>query len=112
MVADFFYHSDATCNVHVYTDSKLTHDAFKYGHSAGRNNRGLVKAVRKSITRYHDKGGSIIMHWIPGHSGIVGNETADKLAGAGSLYSKHNCVETIDLAADAIANSFLSRTID
>ena len=111
MVADHFNELRTTCKVHVYTDSKLAHDAIKHGYSAGRSNRDLVKAVRKAITRYRNTGGNIIMHWIPGHSGIAGNETADALAGAGSLFSKNNCIETINLAEDANTNTFLNRII-
>ena len=111
MVVDHFRANNEHCNIHIYTDSKMVHDALSYGWAAGKDNRELLKQVRSTIRHYKTTGGNVIFHWVPGHSGIVGNEAADKLAGAGALYSDAHCTETLDLANIVKQDTFLSQLV-
>jgi ribonuclease HI len=111
MVIDHFHAERQQCNIHIYTDSKMVHDALSFGWAAGKDNRELLKQVRNTIRRYKTTGGNVLFHWVPGHSGICGNEAADKLAGAGTHYSETHCIGTLDLATIVKNNTFLSQLV-
>ena len=77
-------------DIHIYTDSRLTHNALRFNHSAGTENAQLIQHLRQSIRDYQNNTNSTVhINWIPGHSGIPLNDTADKLAKAGAKISKN-----------------------
>ena len=39
-----------------------------------------VLNIRRISSYLKDRGNSVVVHWIPGHKGFVGNELADSLA--------------------------------
>jgi ribonuclease HI len=81
-------------DIHVYTDSRIIHNALSYGHSAGAENVWLIQALNRCIRNFQITSNSrVIFHWIPGHSGIPLNEAANKLAGKGSNISKKNLID-------------------
>ncbi|KAF7976795.1 hypothetical protein HWV62_5646, partial [Athelia sp. TMB] len=72
----------------IYTDSKYVIEALtEYQEEWERNgyigikNADLIKAV---VAKLRERGSETRFKWVKGHSGIVGNEGADKLAGAGA----------------------------
>ena len=60
----------------VYTDSKITLDSLQNP----RNHAYLIEEIRKRVATLHDSILQIEFSWIKAHAGILGNETADKLA--------------------------------
>lgn len=50
-------------------------------------NAPLLKEMIERVTTLRNKGVELIIHWVKGHSGILGNHKADKLALMGSGYS-------------------------
>lgn len=82
-----------TGDVHIYTDSKITYGALKNGWRAGKANSSILYSVRALS---HDIRNSckIHYHWIPGHSDVSYNDTADALANAGAEFSNsHRCIQ-------------------
>ena len=78
-----------TKDIHIYTDSKLMHNALTFNHSAGVDNEQLIQLLRQRIRNYkRNTKANIHIKWIPGHSGIPLNDVADTLAGAGAEVSK------------------------
>jgi len=62
--------------VYIYTDSKITLDSLQNP----RNHAHLVEEIRKKVATLHDSNWTIKFSWVKAHAGILGNETADKLA--------------------------------
>jgi len=60
----------------VYTDSKITLDSLQNP----RNYAYLIEDIRKRVATLHDSNWKIEFSWVKAHTGILGNETADKLA--------------------------------
>lgn len=82
--------------LHVYTDSKIIHGALRYGWGTGRDNASLLSSFRHQIrTTYRQI--KMHYHWVPGHSNIALNDTADKLAAAGAAYSAHAAPGVLNL---------------
>jgi ribonuclease HI len=77
-------------DIHIYTDSLITHNALCHNHNAGTENALLIQHLRQNIRDYQRHTNSTVhVNWIPGHSGIPLNDTADKLAKAGAKISKN-----------------------
>lgn len=53
-------------------------------------NAALLKEMIDKVQLIRSKGVELIIHWVKGHSGILGNHKADKLALMGSGYSIKN----------------------
>jgi ribonuclease HI len=77
----------------ILTDSLSTIQAVK------NNNKNPI--IQRIIRRLHDSGGRIQLKWIPGHSGIEGNEIADQEAKKATTRS---ALTTILTAEDAVAH--------
>jgi ribonuclease HI len=82
-------------NIHIYTDSRVTHGALTNGWRAGANNASILYAVRDIAHKLRHQC-NINFHWIPGHAGIAHNDTADRLANAGTSYSSSQRNENIN----------------
>lgn len=82
--------------LHIYTDSKMAYGALKFGWSAGRDNASLLSGMRHQI-RTTFRLIKFQYHWLPGHSNIALNDTADKLAAAGAAYSAHAAPGVLNL---------------
>lgn len=67
----------------ILTDSKAAIQKLKRTKYGEQNH--IVNTTKNILGEANQKGKKIIIAWIPGHSGIEGNETADKLAKIGSL---------------------------
>jgi ribonuclease HI/exonuclease III len=75
-----------TGNLHIYTDSKITYGALRNGWRAGKANSSILYSVREMSHKIRHTC-NIHYHWIPGHSNVNYNDTADALANAGADYS-------------------------
>ena len=100
-----------TGDIHIYTDSKISYGALNNGWRAGRANSAILYAVRdlSHCIRHRCK---IHYHWIPGHSGIDFNNTADALANAGSDFSKSHRDHSLDFSDNFTHGSFLTLVTD
>jgi len=77
-------------DIYVYTDSRLTHNALRFNHSAGAENSHVIQHLRQCIRNYQNLyKAKIHINWIPGHSGIPLNDVADSLAGVGADVSNY-----------------------
>jgi ribonuclease HI len=99
-----------TGNVHVFTDSSITQGALTKGWSAGKQNQSILRALKSSIRER--KSIKLVVHWIPGHSGIKQNDHADALANAGASHSADIYSCKLDIGKIAQQHGFLSLTIN
>ena len=70
--------------VHIFTDSELTAKAFNKGSGVGQFNSHIfhaARAIRRKLCC------PTTIHWVPGHSDIKQNDTADELAKLGAARS-------------------------
>ena len=96
-----------TGEIHIYTDSKISYGALKNGWRAGKANSAILYAVRElsHCIRHNCK---VHYHWIPGHSGIDFNNTADALANAGSDFSKSHRNQLLDFSENFTHGGFMT----
>jgi|SRR5690554_1210129 len=81
---------DKSFKLHIYSDSEyvvniFTSWAFKWEKEkfAGKKNVDLLKEGLEEYRKFPKH--NILFHWCKGHSGVMGNEIADILAGEGRL---------------------------
>ena len=60
----------------VFTDSRITIDSLKHP----SNHAQLTEEIRTGFTALNNTNWRIEFSWVKAHAGILGNETADKLA--------------------------------
>ena len=65
----------------IFTDSQLALEAIKAGNSA-RRGRDLLRRIAESFFALREKDIEVEFRWVPGHSGVCGNEQADVAAKA------------------------------
>ena len=111
MVTDYCADNNIRGNIHIYTDSKIAHGALCNGWRAGNANKGILFSLRERIHSLRHKL-KFIIHWIPGHSGITHNEIADQLANAGTHYSTHNIMGSINIPKNIEQHGFTGLQID
>ena len=70
----------------IFTDSRISIDLIRNT----RNHSHLIEEIRKKITNLERAHWSIELSWVKAHAGIVGNETADRLAKDAANDSKAN----------------------
>lgn len=84
----------------IFTDSK-----YSIGVLVGRNqaieNRDLIHLGKKVISKTNISGHALSVKWVKGHSGIEGNELADK-------YAKYGRYKQEMLPSDAVVKYFNS----
>jgi len=100
-------------SVVIYTDSSTSIKlAGSYGKSYGKKMCGMPKMPKKAkrhvdgmliikkARRLRQMGLAISLHWCPGHSGVPGNELADKIASIAGKHTYGTSKEIIDLSDD------------
>ena len=75
-------------SINIFTDSQAVLLALEGGRVAANT----IVDCRDSIQRLVDENNTVKILWVPGHTGVPGNERADELARAGSV-SVHLGVE-------------------
>lgn len=106
-----FSHSTITRAV-IFSDSGSALDAIVKNPFRDKLHSSIISEIKNCLFSCSKKQIDIILVWIPGHSGIRGNEIADSLAKAAISSSladlKHHSVQTYDLLH--LAKSNLSKS--
>ena len=108
MAADAFDRDSAPGDgLHIFSDSKLSTLILEYRGKA-KANLALVAAVNALLHRIRTDR-YVRIHWIPAHVGLLGNETADRLADEGAgLSAIGRGFSAPTLARRTAAGTFLS----
>ena len=96
--------SQPPCDIVIFTDSKSTLQSLESPHDKVSNDIiCLTKVIQAMLTSY-----SINLHlqWIPGHSNIIGNDTADMLAKAGAQMEQPEKPISIETASRVLKDDF------
>ena len=79
------------------------------GKTTGGSSQKLFKQFRDAAKIWMDSGKKMAVNWIPGHSGIEGNEIADKEA---KKYAKRELAGTPEVRTFANAKRTIKRHKD
>ncbi len=75
------------CDVHILTDCQAALSALT-SPSPPSNHTALIHSIHRSVQTLESKGATVTITWITGHSGLIGNELADKEARKGAVLAK------------------------
>ena len=81
---------DPAPDIHLFTDSSA---AIKAIASTDKPTNRCISEIRNLLSCLKSSGSTTTLYWIPSHSGIAGNETADKLATAESNLPSGNVIK-------------------
>lgn len=84
----------------ILSDSRSCLEAVMSNQFKTRKKFPLIMKIKESLLECHNLGLQVVLAWIPGHSGILGNEQADRCAKQATLYGSkdHYHVYSHDLA--------------
>lgn len=68
----------------IFTDSRAALQALKHS-TANSSNPCLILDILATHATAKSRGHDVVFQWVPGHSGLQGNEAADKAAAQGHL---------------------------
>jgi len=71
----------------IFSDNQLALEAIKAGSSA-RRGKDLLRKIAESFYALQEKDTDIEFRWVPGHSGVCGNEQADEAARAAASQAR------------------------
>lgn len=71
----------------------------------------VVSDCRKALKKMADQH-SVLICWVPGHSGVDGNEKADELARAGSSMNENRADASIKIPLQSVMTSFDAATLN
>ena len=92
------------CDIVVFTDSKSTLESLESPHEKVSNDIiCLTKTLQNLLTSYDI---NLYLQWIPGHSNIMGNDTADKLAKAGAQMEQPDKPTSMETASRVLKDDF------
>ena len=96
--------SHPPCDTVIFTDSKSTLQSLENPHENVNNDiTCLTQIIQKLLTSYDI---NLYLQWIPGHSNIMGNDTADKLAKAGAQMEQPEKPISMDTAKRVLKDDF------
>ena len=104
LVAEYLTTTHYTGDITIFTDSNLARGSLMEGWSSG----GYTFFVHQIRQLIRDRTGNTIIKWVPGHSDISYNDTADKLAGAGAVAAADNGRNHTDIVNIIRRKGFLS----
>ena len=90
-------------NVVIYTDSLSTLQSLESGKSDNQTMSQMTNSISNLMSIYKIK---VILQWIPGHSGVQGNESADSLAKTGASLPQPDVPVSMDTVKKMIRSNF------
>ena len=90
-------------NIVFYTDSLSTLQALESGKSENKAMSELISNISQLMSNFNV---DIVLQWIPGHSGVQGNESADSLAKTGASLPQPDVPVSMDTAKKMIKSNF------
>lgn len=98
--ACLFIESHNISNAVIFSDSKSALESISINPIYNKLNSDIILNIRNSLFNSSSKGLNITLVWIPGHSGIRGNEVVDSLAKQATsqqVDNKHYRYQTYDI---------------
>lgn len=84
-----FVESHNLNNSIVFTDSKSSLQSILSNPFRSKSRFPIIHKIREALFRCHELNLNIVLAWIPGHSGIPGNETVDSCAKQATQTGSH-----------------------